>query len=138
MAAGLQSAGKESRIGGPVWQEQKPGNDFKCTTEDTMCKPRQVCWVADHPEIGIRYCDEVFENGVYKGKPHGWETTWDKGATWHFSSRGLEEFQDMWPNLVVDPIYTSAPDTAEDIERELFGETLDEPIPDDLYEMLVG
>ena len=103
-----------------------------------MCNARPGCWVADHPNIGIRYCDETFEQGIYKGKPHGWETTCDKGATWSWSSRGLEEFQAMWPNLVVDPAYTMAPDTAEDIERELFGETLDEQLPDDLYAMLVG
>ena len=103
-----------------------------------MCNARPVCWVEGHPKIGIRYCEEQFENGIHAGTPHGWEVTCDKGVIWSWSSRGLEDFQAMWPNLVVDPIYTTAPDTAEDIEREVFGETLDDPIPDDLYAMIAG
>ena len=103
-----------------------------------MCNARPVCWVADHPRIGIRYCEELFDKGIYAGKPHGWEVTCDKGATWSWSPRGLEEFQQMHPSLTVDSAYTLATDTAEDVERELFGETLDEPIPDDLFAMLVG
>lgn len=91
-----------------------------------MCNAKPVCWVGKYPNVGIRYCHD-----------HGWEVTDDKGQTWSFTFRGLTEFQQMHKTLFIDPAYYGQ-DTEEDRERELFGETLDDGIPDDLFAMLVG
>jgi hypothetical protein len=41
----------------------------------------------------------------------------------------------MWPNLRLDSQYTETIDT-EPEEREVFGETLDEEIPEDLWTII--
>lgn len=64
----------------------------------------------------------------------GWEWSDDGGANWHLTFRTLEEILAMHVTLVPDS--DEVTDTAETDERELFGETLDEEIPDDLAEML--
>lgn len=62
----------------------------------------------------------------------GWEWSDDGGKMWYFTFRGRDEILEMWP----DAIETS--DTVSEVEedREVFGDTLDEPIPDDLWEMI--
>lgn len=66
----------------------------------------------------------------------GPEWTHDGGETWYYTFRSQSEFEAMHgPMELVGG--TSAPDS-DDAERELFGETLDEPIPDDLWEMIKG
>ena len=61
----------------------------------------------------------------------GWLVSWDGGEIWNFQRRSLAEILDMHPSIV-----TSNQKETQDRERELFGETLDDPIPDDLWEML--
>lgn len=64
----------------------------------------------------------------------GWEWS-DDGATWYFTFRNGEEIKAMHPGITEDADATpNTPD--EDAERELFGETLDDPIPDDLWDMI--
>lgn len=58
----------------------------------------------------------------------------DGGETWYWTFRTVNEFRQMYPNAVGD----TSEDTSEDTERELFGETLDDEIPDDLWEMIAG
>ncbi len=66
----------------------------------------------------------------------GMESRWEKNGEWHLTFRTLEELLEMWPEAVPDAIPTADPTTNEDKEREIFGETLDEPIPDDIWDML--
>jgi hypothetical protein len=63
----------------------------------------------------------------------GWEYS-DDGSTWYFTFRTETEIRRMWPG-----IEGTAPDpeAARDVELEVFGDTLDEPIPDDLAAMLL-
>jgi hypothetical protein len=69
----------------------------------------------------------------YRNEGQGWECSDDGGETWCFTFRCREEILAMHPSIV-----DTTPDTeaAADADRELFGETLDEPIPDDMAEML--
>lgn len=59
----------------------------------------------------------------------------DGGENWYWTFRGLEEFRQMHKTLVpmTGPESVSSD---EDSGREIFGETLDEEIPDDLWEMI--
>ena len=61
----------------------------------------------------------------------GLEVDWGDG--WHFTFRCWAEVERMHPTLEPAP---EVPDT-EDRDREVFGDTLDEPIPDDLWAILV-
>jgi hypothetical protein len=108
--------------------------EIKCTIDGRQPERRQImtkdncdsmpeCVVADRPTTRFRYC-----------KTHEiWEVNWGDG--WHFQQRNLPEIREMHPSLAIDPAYTA---DADEDERELFGETLDNLIPDDLYEMLQG
>jgi hypothetical protein len=60
----------------------------------------------------------------------GWEYSDDCGVTWYFTFRSESEIRAMWPN-----IEGSCPMDNE-LDFEIYGDTLDEPIPDDLREML--
>jgi hypothetical protein len=65
----------------------------------------------------------------------GWEYSDNGGETWYFTFRTESEIRDMWPGIegtVPDP------EAKRDTELEVFGDTLDEPIPDDLAVMLIG
>lgn len=64
----------------------------------------------------------------------GMEATWDNGQTWHFTFRTESELREMYPPMVGQLIET--PSDSEDEEREIFGETLDEPIMDEFWEMI--
>lgn len=64
---------------------------------------------------------------------NGWLSSWDKGETWHFTQRTDDEII-LWCD--VDIAAQSDAETKRDLELELFGDTLDEPLPDDLVEML--
>lgn len=77
---------------------------------------------------GTKVCWKQGEKG------EGPLVSWDGGREWHFTFRGEAEFRQMYPNAVGE----TTEDTNEDTERELFGETLDDPIPDDLWEMIAG
>lgn len=72
----------------------------------------------------------IGKNIAYKDSDRGGlEVDWGDG--WHFCQRSWSEVEQMHPNLESAPI---VPDTE---DREIFGDTLDEPIPDELWEMLV-
>lgn len=60
----------------------------------------------------------------------GWEYSDDGGITWYFTFRCESEIRAMWPNIQGECTVDDEQD------REIFGDTLDEPIPDDLWEML--
>ena len=59
----------------------------------------------------------------------GLEVDWGDG--WHFTFRTWPEVERMHANLEPAP---EVPDTE---DREVFGDTLDEPIPGELWEMLI-
>lgn len=59
---------------------------------------------------------------------HGWEMTPD-GEQWYFTWRALMDILELHPTIEYTP-------TDDADERELFGETLDEEIPDDLWAMV--
>ena len=85
-------------------------------------------WSVNEPDCSL----------FYKHDGTGWLWSNDK-ETWYFTFRGFEEIKRMWPNIVrIDTCSTDVPndDETEDQLRELFGETLDDPIPDDLWEMI--
>jgi hypothetical protein len=65
-----------------------------------------------------------------KSNRGGWEYSDDNGANWYLTFRSESAIREMHPDLIDETIDTS------DMERELFGETLDEPLPDDLAAML--
>ena len=60
----------------------------------------------------------------------GWEYSDDGGQTWYLTFRTESEIRAMH-NITDDGTSEQGPD--EDAEREVFGETLDAPIPDDLW-----
>ncbi len=66
---------------------------------------------------------------AYKQGNHGTEVSLDDGETWSFTFRSMSEVLEMHPTLT-----GYNPDS--DSERELFRETLDDEIPDDLWEMI--
>lgn len=71
---------------------------------------------------------------MWKCDKDGPQVSDDGGETWRFTFRGKDEWMEMWPTAIVIE-GESTPDT-EESDREVFGETLDDPIPDDLWEML--
>ncbi len=62
----------------------------------------------------------------------GLEVTYEN-LGWFFTHRTWNEVERMHPTLEPAP---ARPASQADEERECFGETIDEPIPDDLVEML--
>lgn len=70
----------------------------------------------------------------------GWEWSDDGGVNWHLTFRGKEEIMEMHKTVIEVPDDTDIPDAtaSEEADREVFGETLDEEIPEDLWEMLSG
>ena len=65
---------------------------------------------------------------MFRHGSNGPETSCDDAKTWHFTFRSEREFREMHGLPI--PVDT------EDGEREIFGETLDEPIPDEFWEMI--
>jgi len=63
----------------------------------------------------------------------GWEYSDDGGSTWYFTFRSESEIRAMWPQIEGT---MPDPDANRDAELEVFGDTLDEPIPDDLAAMI--
>ena len=61
----------------------------------------------------------------------GWE--WSDGDLWYRTFRSKREILDMHPTLSDD-----GEEDESDSDLEVFGDTLDEPLPDDLVEMLMG
>lgn len=68
----------------------------------------------------------------YKIDQDGPQVSDDGGKTWRFTFRSEDEFREMWQN---HPIVGTLQNN-EDEDRELFGDTLDDPIPDDLWEWI--
>lgn len=68
-------------------------------------------------------------------KESGMESTWDNGLIWHFTQKSEREIYEMFPNVVGRLIETPDSDSEAD-EREIFGDTLDEPIMDEFWEMI--
>ncbi len=68
---------------------------------------------------------------AYKQGEYGIEVTYDGEETWGFTFRSISEIRQMHPTLV-----GPAEDNSEDNEREIFGETLDDHIPDDMWDMI--
>lgn len=64
----------------------------------------------------------------------GLEVTYEN-LGWFFTHRTWGEVEEMHPALEPAPAKLAS---REEQERECFGETIDEPIPDDLWEMLQG
>jgi len=64
----------------------------------------------------------------------GWEYSDDGGKMWYFTYRTIDEIRLMKHAVIVGG--ESPAEDNEDRERELFGETLDEEIPDDLWAMI--
>lgn len=62
----------------------------------------------------------------------GWEWSNDK-ITWYFTFRTESAIREMHPDLIDDSMDRA---NDEEREREIFGETLDDPIPEDIWEML--
>jgi hypothetical protein len=67
---------------------------------------------------------------VYKRGDHGTEVSIDGGETWSFTFRSMSEVREMHPTL------TGFTPESDNSERELFGETMDEPIPDEFWELI--
>jgi hypothetical protein len=83
-----------------------------------------LCWIVPGTNIKYRY-----------SKKNGMESSEDNGVTWSFTFRSIEELRKMWPSLRLDSQYTETIDT-ESEQREVFGETLDEEIPEDLWTII--
>jgi len=66
----------------------------------------------------------------------GPEVSNDSGLTWYFTFRVESEFREMWNNHTITG-HIPQHDDERDAELELFGETLDDPIPDDLADMIL-
>jgi len=75
---------------------------------------------------------------LFRSSNRGWEYSDDGGKTWYFTFRGELEIRKMHPDLI--NIHASSVSrerqVSDEQELELFGETIDEPLPDDLVEML--
>jgi hypothetical protein len=63
---------------------------------------------------------------------NGWQYSDDNGNTWYRTFRSEEEIRTMHPTIQQISGEQEQPDHEQE-ERELFGETLDEPLPDDFY-----
>jgi hypothetical protein len=66
----------------------------------------------------------------------GWEYSED-GETWYLVFRSEYELREMWGDRLEGEVGTPEDDT-EEREREIFGETLDDEIPDDLWDLIKG
>jgi len=68
-------------------------------------------------------------------KGSGWLSSSENGkdGTWHFTQRTDDEIL-LW--CEADDAVPNDAEAKRDAELELFGDTLDEPLPDDLVEML--
>jgi hypothetical protein len=66
---------------------------------------------------------------AYRNSDHGGLEVTDDGENWYFTFRTWSEVEAMHPTLEAAPAVVDT----EERDRELFGETLDEPILDDLY-----
>lgn len=75
----------------------------------------------------------------FKSDEDGNQVSDDNGVTWYFTFRSEQQFREMWKN---HPITTDEnhvhPDDDRDAQLEVFGDTLDEPIPDDLADILLN
>lgn len=73
----------------------------------------------------------VADGTLWRNDGQGWERSHDGGETWRFSY-SPEFYNAKLMQLDGEPVESNS----EDEERELFGETLDEPIPNDLWDMI--
>ena len=63
----------------------------------------------------------------------------DNGETWSWTFRSIEELQQMHPSMKeLNPEVNqeTLDEDEEMLERELFGETLDDEIPEDIWDMV--
>lgn len=99
---------------------------------------------------------EQFPQVVLKSKARNWivpkseirfklepekpmQVSTDDGETWMWTFRSIEELQQMHPSMKeLNPEVNqeTLDEDEEMLERELFGETLDEEFPDDLWDMI--
>lgn len=70
---------------------------------------------------------------LWRSIGNGPEWSPDDGETWYFTFRDYHAFEEMHGETLL-VAGSEAPDDQE--EREIFGETLDEPIPDALWAMI--
>ena len=61
----------------------------------------------------------------------------DAGLTWYFSSRSENAFREMWRNHTITGHIPHDTDERDE-QLETFGDTLDEPIPDDFADILLN
>jgi hypothetical protein len=83
-----------------------------------------ICWIVPGTQIKYRH-----------SKLNGMESSEDNGVTWSFTFRSIEELRRMHPTLKLDSQYTETIDTESD-DREVFGETLGDEIPEDLWTII--
>lgn len=75
----------------------------------------------------------------WKNDQDGCQVSDDGGLTWYFTFRGEQEFRQMWNKYQIIESRTQQDlDDLYDSDLEVFGDTLDEPIPQDLADMLGG
>lgn len=71
---------------------------------------------------------------LHKTTNEGFLVSDDNGLNWHFTFRGENEFKQMHKTAIKIPEVGDLvrdKESLEDEEREIFGETLDEPLPED-------
>ena len=81
-------------------------------------------------DIAFKYEDKIWQSS--------WERDCEGNRIWNFTFRGEEEIRKLHPSIIEIPLPYDLSNTELDNEREIFGETLDEEIPDDLWEMING
>ncbi len=69
---------------------------------------------------------------TYRESSHGGLEWSEDGETWYLTFRTLPEVIEMHPT-----IERAGMPESDNHEREIFGDTLDEPIPDEYWEMLI-
>lgn len=77
-------------------------------------------------KIPVHYTMKSNPKIVFRRGRYGWESSDDGGINWHYTQRTDAEISE-WCDC---PIQSDEPDL------EIWGDTLDEPLPDDFLEML--
>lgn len=68
----------------------------------------------------------------FKCDHDGPQVSLDGGETWEFTFRSEAEFCEMWKNRII-----TGQIPQHDDDLEIFGDTLDEPIPEDFVDILL-
>ena len=68
---------------------------------------------------------------AFRRSDKGLEYTDDDGETWYFTFRTEREVRDMWGNRLIGELPHD--EDEQDAQLEIYGATLDEPIPEDFF-----